>query len=171
MYEADIMEKILNLHIEELPEGVYFATSNEMPGLVAQGRTVSETLEIARDVAKKLIESQKEKQEFPILSQVEKKFDYPLIIGAQTWGALVVFSIDKLSKNSKELDLFLIILPQEVMRLGIIQLLKNIQLFQIIQVICGGTARAILKQADISTDKFLPLKSFGCYHLLLMWYG
>ncbi|MBL0702226.1 MAG: DUF1902 domain-containing protein [Desulfosarcina sp.] len=76
------MEKILNLHIKKLPEGVYLATSDEMPGLVAQGRTVLETLEIARDVAKKLIESQHEKQKSLTLSQVEKKFDYPLIIGA-----------------------------------------------------------------------------------------
>ncbi|MCY4042507.1 MAG: type II toxin-antitoxin system HicB family antitoxin [Candidatus Dadabacteria bacterium] len=52
------MERIINLHIEKLPEGVYLATSDEVPGLVAQGRTVTETVEIARDVAKKLIESQ-----------------------------------------------------------------------------------------------------------------
>ncbi len=76
------MEKILNLQVKELPEGVYLATSNDMPGLVAQGRTVAETLEIARDVAKKLIESQKGKQKSPALAQVGKKFDYPLIIGA-----------------------------------------------------------------------------------------
>lgn len=53
-----MMERIINLHIEKLPEGVYLATSDEVPGLVAQGRTVTETVEIARDVAKKLIESQ-----------------------------------------------------------------------------------------------------------------
>ena len=76
------MENVINLHIEKLPEGVYLATSDEMPGLVAQGRTVSETLEIARDVAKKLIESQQGKQKPLVLSQVEKKFDYPLIVGA-----------------------------------------------------------------------------------------
>lgn len=76
------MEKVLNLHIKKLPEGFYLATSDEMPGLVAQGRTVSETLEIARDVAKKLIESQNDKQRPPALAQVGKKFDYPLIIGA-----------------------------------------------------------------------------------------
>ncbi len=45
------MERIINLHIEKLPEGVYLATSDEVQGLVAQGRTVSETIEIARDVA------------------------------------------------------------------------------------------------------------------------
>ena len=76
------MEKVLNLHIEKLPEGVYLATSDEMPGLVAQGRTVSETLEIAKDVARKLIESQQEKEKSLPLSQVKKKFDYPLIIGS-----------------------------------------------------------------------------------------
>ena len=53
--KALVMESILNLHIERMPEGVYLATSDSVQGLVAQGRTVAETLEIARDVAKKLI--------------------------------------------------------------------------------------------------------------------
>lgn len=34
----------------------------EMPGLVAQGRTISETLEMARDVARKLIEARRERR-------------------------------------------------------------------------------------------------------------
>ncbi len=46
------MERVIQLHIEKLPEGV------EVQGLVAQGRTIQETIEIARDVAKKLIEAQ-----------------------------------------------------------------------------------------------------------------
>ena len=50
------MEKIINLHIEHLPEGVYLATSEDVQGLVAQGRTLHETIEIARDVARKLLE-------------------------------------------------------------------------------------------------------------------
>ena len=54
------MEHIVNLHIEKLPEGVYLATSDDVPGLVAQGRTIAETVEIARDIAKKLIEAQGE---------------------------------------------------------------------------------------------------------------
>ena len=52
------MEKIIKIHLEKLPEGVYLATSGDIQGLVAQGRTVSETIEIARDVARKLIEEQ-----------------------------------------------------------------------------------------------------------------
>jgi predicted RNase H-like HicB family nuclease len=55
------MEQIAKLHIEKLPEGFYLATSEDIPGLIAQGRTVAETLEIARDVAKKLIEAQAER--------------------------------------------------------------------------------------------------------------
>jgi len=43
-----------------LPEGVYLATSDDIPGLVAQGRTITETVEIARDVARKLMEVQAE---------------------------------------------------------------------------------------------------------------
>lgn len=54
------MECVVNLRIEKLPEGVYLATSNEVQGLVAQGRTIHETLEIARDVAEKLLAAQNE---------------------------------------------------------------------------------------------------------------
>ncbi len=54
------MEHIVNLHIEKLPEGVYLATSDDVPSLVAQRRTIAETIEIARDVATKLIGSQRE---------------------------------------------------------------------------------------------------------------
>ena len=56
------MEQIVNLHVERLSEGVYLATSKEVPGLVAQGRTVAETLEIARDVARKLLEARGNRQ-------------------------------------------------------------------------------------------------------------
>ena len=48
------------VQIEKLPEGQYLASSDDFAGLVAQGRTVEETLEIAHDVARKLIESYEE---------------------------------------------------------------------------------------------------------------
>ena len=50
-------EILLGIHIEALPEGGFLATSEELPGLVAQGRTAAEAIEIAQDVARKLIES------------------------------------------------------------------------------------------------------------------
>ncbi len=73
------MEKIINLHIEKLPEGFYLATSDSIQGLVAQGRTFSETLEIARDVAKKLMEARQSIDEK--LPNISDNFDYPMIVG------------------------------------------------------------------------------------------
>ena len=76
------MERIVNIHIEKLPEGVYLAISDSVQGLVAQGRTITETLEIARDVIRKLIEAQEEREVTDKFSIVNEEFDYPLIIGA-----------------------------------------------------------------------------------------
>ena len=41
----------MGIEIEPLEEGGYLATSHDLQGLVAQGRTVAETMEIAQDVA------------------------------------------------------------------------------------------------------------------------
>ncbi|MBK6355025.1 MAG: DUF1902 domain-containing protein [Saprospiraceae bacterium] len=72
------MEGTIKIHIEKLPEGLYLATSNDIQGLVAQGRTITETMEIARDVCKKLIESQNlTNNNVEILKD---SFDYPLVI-------------------------------------------------------------------------------------------
>ena len=76
------MEKILNIHIKKLPEGVYLATSKDIQGLVAQGRTATEALEIARDVARKLIEAQAERSGKVKLTAIDDSFDYPLIVNA-----------------------------------------------------------------------------------------
>ena len=76
------MERVIAVHIERLPEGLYLATSDEVPGLVAQGRTVLETLEIARDVARKIIEAREEREGLLGLRPVTDQFDYPLILGS-----------------------------------------------------------------------------------------
>ena len=52
------MERIVSLQIEKLPEGLYLATSDDVPGLVVQASTITETLEIAKDVASKLMAAQ-----------------------------------------------------------------------------------------------------------------
>jgi predicted RNase H-like HicB family nuclease len=75
------MEQIINLHVEKLPEGYYLATSDDVPGLVAQGRTVTETLEIARDVARRLLEARSERNESIGLREAGDSFDYPLVVG------------------------------------------------------------------------------------------
>ena len=76
------MEKIINIHIEKLPEGVYLATSEQVEGLVAQGRTVTETIEIARDVARKILEARTERKHTFELPVVKESFDYPIVVGS-----------------------------------------------------------------------------------------
>ncbi|MCX5977025.1 MAG: type II toxin-antitoxin system HicB family antitoxin [Coprothermobacterota bacterium] len=50
-------EILISIKIEPLEEGGYLATSDDLQGLIAQGRTIAETIEIAQDVAKKIVES------------------------------------------------------------------------------------------------------------------
>jgi len=76
------MEKIINIHIEKLPEGYFLATSDDIQRLVAQGRTIVETIEIARDVAKKIIESGDDNIVLkPGSIDTAVRFDYPIVIG------------------------------------------------------------------------------------------
>ena len=76
-------EYAINLKIEELSEGQFLATSDDLPGLVAQGRTVAETLEIAQDVAKEIVESYIEHND-PLpssLQKVQNNMQFKLAIG------------------------------------------------------------------------------------------
>lgn len=49
-------EIVLNVKVEPLDEGGFVATSSDMPGLVVQGRTRAETLELAQANARILME-------------------------------------------------------------------------------------------------------------------
>lgn len=50
-------EIAIRLHIEALEEGGYVATSPDVPGLVAEGRSIVETAEIAQGLTRKIVES------------------------------------------------------------------------------------------------------------------
>jgi len=50
-------EATIRLHIEALDVGGYVATSPDVPGLVAEGRSIVETVEIAQGLARKILES------------------------------------------------------------------------------------------------------------------
>ena len=69
------MEKTITIHIEKRPEGVYLATSDDLQGLVAQGQTATEALEIARDVAHKLIEARAQRSGDMNLDVIADSFD------------------------------------------------------------------------------------------------
>jgi predicted RNase H-like HicB family nuclease len=50
-------EIAIRLHVEPLEEGGYLATSPDVPGLVAEGRTVAETVEIAQGLTRRIVDS------------------------------------------------------------------------------------------------------------------
>lgn len=47
-------EAAIQVHIEPLEEGAFLATSPDVPGLIAQGRSVTEAAETARGLARKI---------------------------------------------------------------------------------------------------------------------
>jgi antitoxin HicB len=76
-------EYSIHLNIEQVENGEYLATSVDLPGLVAQGRTVTETMEIAQDVARKLIESYREHGD-PLpatMKRIASSFEIDLPVG------------------------------------------------------------------------------------------
>jgi predicted RNase H-like HicB family nuclease len=76
------MELAIRIEVEQLPEVLYVATSELLPGLVAQGRTVAETLEIARDVARRLIEARREREGDVTLPTTSEQHEYTIIVAA-----------------------------------------------------------------------------------------
>lgn len=70
-------EYLVHISVERLEEGGYLATSPVLQGLIAQGRTIAETLEIAEDVARKLIESRIEHNE-PLPEEILSKQTPPI---------------------------------------------------------------------------------------------
>ena len=76
------MERVLKIRMEKLPEGGYLATSEVLPGLVAQGRTVNETLEIARDVARRLIEARREREGEIALPEAPDAAEWTIVVAA-----------------------------------------------------------------------------------------
>jgi predicted RNase H-like HicB family nuclease len=70
----------IRIQIEQLPEGHFLATSDELPGLVAEARTVAEALEIARDVARKLIETRREREDRCSFPAASEQHDYTIVV-------------------------------------------------------------------------------------------
>ena len=66
----------ITLDIEKLPGGYYMATSRDVQGLVAQAKTFEKTVEIAEDLAHKLLHLQKGKV------RQREVISYPMMIPA-----------------------------------------------------------------------------------------
>ncbi|MBD2267466.1 DUF1902 domain-containing protein [Anabaena sp. FACHB-1391] len=77
------MQMLIRLKIEKFieDEQEYFvATSDDLQGLLAEGKTVQEAIEIAEDVAKVLLELEKERNHNFHLQDLPSQFEYPLIM-------------------------------------------------------------------------------------------
>lgn len=57
---AEVEEVAIRIRIEALKEGRCLGTSPDVPGLVAEGRSIAETIEIAQGLARKMVESCRE---------------------------------------------------------------------------------------------------------------
>ena len=58
--ESEVEEVAIRVRVENLKNGRYLGTSPDVPGLVAEGRSVAETVEIAQGLARKIVESCRE---------------------------------------------------------------------------------------------------------------
>ena len=54
---ANVEEVAIRVRVQTLKGGRYLGTSPDVPGLVAEGRSLSETIEIAQSLARKFVES------------------------------------------------------------------------------------------------------------------
>lgn len=70
-------EAAIRLHIEALDEGGFLATSPDVPGLVAEKRSITEATKIAQSLARKIAES-----------CIEHSDPLPHDIGGLVFGAL-----------------------------------------------------------------------------------
>jgi len=77
--------KNIILDIELLPEGVYLATSKDVPGLVVEAKTVEEVVEIAEDFTPYLLGKERKRQklinDYVIPSPVGRML-YPMAVMA-----------------------------------------------------------------------------------------
>lgn len=74
-HTVHVSEIMIPLQLKRLETGEYLATSRALPGLLSQGRTMAEAMEIAQDVAKKLIESYLEHGD-PLPGRLRKQYQH-----------------------------------------------------------------------------------------------
>ena len=77
------MQTLIRLSIErfiEEGEEYFVATSDDLQGLVAEGKTVQEAIEIAEDVAKVLLDLERGTNQNFRLRDLPTQFEYPLIM-------------------------------------------------------------------------------------------
>ncbi len=77
------MERMIRLHIEKLPEGVWLGTSDDVPGLVAQAETLRQLLDLIPQLVAMLDEIRADEGwSEPNGSPVPPSFELPFVLAA-----------------------------------------------------------------------------------------
>ena len=146
------MERQVNIHIEQLPEGFYLATSNNLQGLVAQERTVTETLGRAKEIARMLLEVNGEKPQAVQFIEMDE-------VSISNWshmGKLLGVNHQEIIEKLKG---FGFEATQHTTDNYIIWHNTSTNKFTTVpnqpEDVPEGTLRAILEQAHITPDEFL----------------
>ena len=78
------MKTLIKLKIEKFQEQgqeYFVATSEQIQGLVAEGKTIEEVVEIASDLAQIFLEIEQEKQShFDAIANIPQSFEYPIFL-------------------------------------------------------------------------------------------
>ena len=77
------MKRLIKLKLEkflEEEEEYFIATSDDLEGLVAEGKTIEEVIEIAEDVARVLLQLEKETDTKVKVKDIPSILEYPLIV-------------------------------------------------------------------------------------------
>jgi predicted RNase H-like HicB family nuclease len=79
-----MMQRMIRLKIERLQENnqeYFLATSDDIKGLLAEGNTLAEVVEIAQDIAQNLIEMDRQQAEYKAeLHPFPTTFEYPILV-------------------------------------------------------------------------------------------
>ena len=92
-------EAVIRLHIEPLEEGGYVATSPDVPGLVAEGRSIVEAVEIAQGLARRIAESCLEHGRSaaagPGGTDTQRALDVVVPVGIRSYGPIVRLQVPR----------------------------------------------------------------------------
>ncbi len=83
MSHGIVMKTLIRLKIkrfEEKNQEYFVATSYDLQGLVAEGRTIDEVIDIAEDAAKIILELNQETNNNLYIKSLPSQFEYPLIM-------------------------------------------------------------------------------------------
>ncbi len=152
---TEVEEAAIRVRVEGLKNGRYLATSPDVPGLVAEGRSISETVEIAQGVARKIVESCREHGD-PLPPVFRNKRGIPCPCRRLLMGRLAGFSYREVVRRLRTFGF-----QFDRQGPGSHEIWRHSQTGRKVTIphhtgdLAEGTLRAILREAGIEVGSFL----------------